>query len=176
MTPNILFSHSFGKYVFAACDIVVGILLRRILIDIVLHKTNSAKDAASRQDIERRATLYTSIHLLNPLVFSISTRGSSESIIGALVILTLYFALSRRWDAAAFMLGVATHWKIFPVIYAASVVSFLATRREKENVKQVGVMSSTIRWVTNLVNRETIRFGIISGGTFMVLNFAMYLM
>ncbi|KAH8116876.1 glycosyltransferase family 50 protein [Phellopilus nigrolimitatus] len=91
MTPNIFLHSTFGKYLFAACDILVGILLYRLLRSTVLPGlTPSAPGAAH----ERQATLYAALHLLNPMVFSISTRGSSESTLGALVIGTLYFAMN----------------------------------------------------------------------------------
>ncbi|KAG5219995.1 glycosyltransferase family protein [Salix suchowensis] len=75
------------------------------------------------------ASLLTTAHLLNPLIFTISTRGSSESILASLVLATLFTALKDRWDLAAVGLGVATHWKVYPVIYGFSCVAALSQGR-----------------------------------------------
>ena len=41
------------------------------------------------------------VWLLNPVVANISTRGSAEAVLGAIVVSTLALALSRRFDACA---------------------------------------------------------------------------
>ncbi|KAJ7905690.1 glycosyltransferase family 50 protein [Mycena olivaceomarginata] len=106
---------SFGKYLFAACDIFNGVLIYDLLVSFVLPR--DSENATRHKDL---ATLYSALHLLNPLVFSISTRGSSESVLSFFVLLTLYAALKGRWDAAAVALGLSTHWKIYPVVYGVA--------------------------------------------------------
>ncbi|KZS88445.1 glycosyltransferase family 50 protein [Sistotremastrum niveocremeum HHB9708] len=146
LTPNIFFLKSFGKILFAFCDLVIGVLLYRL-----------AK-ASSNAQLVARANIYVSaLHLFNPLIFSISTRGSSESILGALVILTLYYASRGKWDAAAILLGASVHWKIYPFIYGASFLTVLGEGRHDWAIKQ------------------RIRFTAISFGTFVALGGAMYL-
>ncbi|KAH8828410.1 glycosyltransferase family 50 protein, partial [Flagelloscypha sp. PMI_526] len=110
MSPTAIFP-SFGKYIFALCDILCGIIMRRILLSKVLPHTSTATTR------DRLATLYSSLYLLNPLVFSISTRGSSEAILSLAVLLTLNAALHENWTLAALFLGFSTHWKIYPFIY-----------------------------------------------------------
>ena len=105
---------------------------------------------------ERLATIYSAVHLLNPLVFSISTRGSSESVLSLLVLATLHAAMNERWDLAAVWLGLSTHWKIYPVIYGASALGALTQKRGC------------------IVNAKTIRFGIVSASTFLLLGAACY--
>ncbi|TDL24844.1 hypothetical protein BD410DRAFT_785563 [Rickenella mellea] len=172
LTPNIWLLPSFGKFIFAACDILVGVLIRRLLLSQVLvkpHGQAAPKDEArNKADLEKAATLYTSLYLLNPLVFSISTRGSSESTLGALVVGTLYYALNERWDAAAILLGLSTHWKIYPVIYVASIVGLVSSNNPASG-------QNLLSWLERLVNRRTIRFAFISGVTFLLLSGAMYL-
>ncbi|OCB89830.1 glycosyltransferase family 50 protein [Sanghuangporus baumii] len=169
MTPNIFLHPTFGKYLFSACDILVGVLIYKLLLATVLPNTSPGSTNAER---ERQATFYASLHLLNPMVFSISTRGSSESTLGALVIGTLYLAMrpgksQRDWDKTAIMLGIATHWKIYPLIYGVSLVSVMAF--------ESGSGYSFKSWSRNLASRQAIRFTIISAGTFMLLNGIMYL-
>lgn len=126
---------------------------------------------ASNQERESQATFYSALHLLNPMVFSISTRGSSESTLGALVIGTLYLAMrrgktQRDWDTTAVLLGCATHWKIYPLIYGVSIVAVIAFDNSRLGMK--------LR-MKNLISVQSIRFTLVSAGTFMLLNAAMYL-
>lgn len=170
MTPNIFFRPSFGKYVFSICDLVIGILLRKILRTITLPE---AYPSETPRDIERRATFYAALHLFNPMVFSISTRGSSESILGVLVTGTLYLAMKpeksqRKWDLTAVMLGLSVHWKIYPVIYGVSLVSALVQNNSDT------LLSRREIW-KRFLSKACIRFAFISFATFMMLNALMYI-
>ncbi|KAG6833092.1 hypothetical protein H0H87_011503 [Tephrocybe sp. NHM501043] len=176
LAPNVWLYPAFGKYLFAACDVLNGILVYRLLLLNILEKGTQVKtdddkpsvEQEKRTDLERnaQATLYSALHLLNPLVFSISTRGSSESVLASLVLLTLYAALHRRWDAAALLLGLSTHWKIYPVIYGVSCLGV------------IGGADRTRGWkgyVRALFNPKTVRFVILSAGTFAALGGVCYL-
>ncbi|KAK7054710.1 GPI mannosyltransferase 1 [Paramarasmius palmivorus] len=156
ITPNEWLHPSFGKYLFAACDIFNGILIYKLLLHVILPKTIA--DASQR---ERWATIYSAIHLLNPMVFSISTRGSSESILSLLVLLTLFAALSKRWNTAAVMLGVSVHWKIYPFIYGFACLNALRT--------------PGVRYLRSFLNKRTLRLGLLSVSTFAVLTGGCYL-
>ncbi|PFH45573.1 glycosyltransferase family 50 protein [Amanita thiersii Skay4041] len=145
LSPNEWLHPSFGKFLFATCDIVNGI----ILYNLLLH--------------QRLATLYSAVYLLNPLVFSISTRGSSESVLSLFVLLTLHAALCDQWDKAALWLGVSAHWKIYPVIYGVSCLGVV-----------VGASNVGVRF-RSLVNWRTARFPAISAGTFFALGLGCYL-
>ncbi|THH10781.1 hypothetical protein EW145_g1086 [Phellinidium pouzarii] len=173
MTPNIFLHPSFGKYLFAACDIVVGILLYKLLLSTVLPNLSAS---STNEKLERQATFYAALHLLNPMVFSISTRGSSESTLGVLVIGTLYLAVmpgktQRTWDVTAVMLGCATHWKVYPLIYGVSLAAVIASDKGNAGKGEDGFG----RWAMSLVNVQSIRFAFLSAGTFMILNGIMYL-
>lgn len=120
-------------------------------------------------DAKAWASFLAATHLLNPLVFSISTRGSSESILCTLVLLTLYYALQRRWDAAAVMLGISTHWKIYPVIYGVSCVTVIAAQTRPTS-------GWGVTFTKSLLCTRTLRFGILSAGTFFLLGAFCYLM
>ncbi|CAO3694745.1 unnamed protein product [Umbelopsis ramanniana] len=73
----------------------------------------------------KRALLYTSLWLLNPMVANISTRGNCESILGCLVLGTMYLLLIRHFYAACACFGLAVHLKIYPVVYAAPLLVLL---------------------------------------------------
>ncbi|KAJ7087866.1 glycosyltransferase family 50 protein [Mycena epipterygia] len=164
LAPNEWLHPSFGKYLFAACDIFNGVLIYDLLVSFVLPKSASvSENSTSRRDL---ATLYTALHLLNPLVFTISTRGSSESVLSLFVLLTLYAALKGRWDAAAIALGLSTHWKIYPVIYGVACLGVIGGA---ENVK------GRKAYLRSLINLRTIRFAALSASTFFALGAGCYL-
>jgi phosphatidylinositol glycan class M len=134
----------------------------------------------------RRATLLVALHLLNPIVIGISTRGSSESVLTLLVLLTLFCALRGWWDWTAVMLGLSTHWKIYPVIYGVSCVGVIGMEHQHQQdsggektkaQKARGVLFPRIvRYIDVFVNAKTVRFATISAGTFFLLGILMYSM
>ncbi|RCI04411.1 hypothetical protein CU098_002515, partial [Rhizopus stolonifer] len=112
LTPNIYWFSSFGKCVFALADIAVGYLIHQILI--------------LRGMPSKEALKWDAIWLLNPMVANISTRGNAESLLGVMVLGTLYLILTRRyfyWGCVLF--GCAVHVKIYPVIYAVPLLVLL---------------------------------------------------
>ncbi|PQE15842.1 GPI mannosyltransferase 1 protein [Rutstroemia sp. NJR-2017a BBW] len=109
-----LFFHS-GKLLFALCDIVAGWLL------IVLLRSQGMSSA--------RAGKYASIWLLNPMVATISTRGSSEGILGVMTVGLVWAVVRGRWVLAGGVLGLATHFKIYPVVYGVSVLWWMDGER-----------------------------------------------
>lgn len=123
-------------------------------------------DPAVATAISHRATLLTAAHLLNPLVFSISTRGSSESTLSLLVLLALTAAYEGRWDAAAVWIGVGAHWKVYPAVYGVACLGVVG------NVVESGGLGGWRKWRWG----QMVRFGIVSAGTFGVLGGVMYLM
>ena len=182
LAPNEWLHPSFGKFLFAAADIVAGVLMYNLLISIILPSTfrtphknagekssSGAADAKDREEtLRRRATFLVSLHLLSPLVFTISTRGSSESVLSLFVLATLYYALKGNWDVSAALLGLSTHWKIYPFIYGVACLGVIT----REHTRAGGLTG----YLRSIVNRRTIRFGLISGLTFLGLGAAMYAM
>ncbi|KAF8197534.1 glycosyltransferase family 50 protein [Pholiota molesta] len=156
LTPNGWLHPSFGKYLFALCDLINGILIYQLLKTDILpltlastgtsEKKGADEHTSDAKEIERKATIYSAVHLLNPLVFSISTRGSSESVL----------SLFGRWDLSAVLLGLSTHWKIYPIIYG------------------VGCLGCVNDYVRSIVNLKTLRFASISAGTFILLGVGCY--
>ena len=64
---------------------------------------------------EPRARLAASLWLLNPLVMNVSTRGSAESVVVAVVLLAIHLYHQRVFLLAGLALGTAIHLKIYPV-------------------------------------------------------------
>lgn len=107
---------SFGKVLFSVGDVVAGWLIYSILTK---HRGMPTE----------RALKYASVWMLNPMVVQISTRGSSEGLLGVIVTLLLWAVLERRIWLAGAVLGFAVHFKIYPFIYAAAIVWWLDDER-----------------------------------------------
>jgi len=167
LTPNIWLHPSFGKYLFAFCDLVNGLLTYKILKRHILPRDSSsadAKEGSKAPSSERQAVLLTAGHLLNPLVFSISTRGSSESVLVTFVLLTLYASLNGQWKSSAILLGLSTHWKIYPLVYGISCLQV------------IGNMSGGKGFRGSLLSRRSIGFALLSASTFGALGVMCYAM
>ncbi len=105
------------------------------------------------------------------MVFSISTRGSSESVLSLFVLLTLHAVLNERWVSAAIFLGLSTHWKIYPVIYAVSCICLMGSLGPYANHK-----GGAMGWLKMLVDPQTIAFAFVIAITFVVLGGICYIM
>ncbi|KAF8236221.1 hypothetical protein L208DRAFT_1451091 [Tricholoma matsutake] len=159
LTPNTWLHPSFGKYLFATCDLVNGWLIYGMLVSDILPYTMQTKLANTTRSFD-------ALHLLNPLVFTISTRGSSESVLSLFVLLTLYGALNGWWGISALMLGLSTHWKIYPVVYGVACLGVLGAGGDNEKRG----------YLRTLINTRAMSFAAISAGTFGVLGAGCYLL
>lgn len=151
--PNWLW-FSFGKVLFAIADLVTGWLLLLVL---------RTEFPAMSEKLRLR---YASIWLLNPMVATISTRGSSEGLLGVMVIALLWAVLNRHIVFASFLLGLGVHFKIYPFIYAPSIIWFLSAT--------TAPTTSLLNRLLNFVTFDRIRMTIISLLTFIGLNLWMY--
>ncbi|KAI8623758.1 glycosyltransferase family 50 protein [Xylariaceae sp. FL1651] len=180
------FYFSLGKVLFAAADLLAGYFIIRVL---------------RRRDVRMpldRACRFASIWLLNPMVATISTRGSSEGLLGALVTALLWAVLERRVVLAGALLGLGVHFKIYPFIYAPAVIWWMDAERmgaatpmnpgkgggkdeakkgnpgmmdrERQEGKPVTLLESLAAFVTP----ERIQLTLVSLATFAGLNIAMY--
>jgi phosphatidylinositol glycan class M len=151
---------SFGKVIFAVGDIVAG-----WLIVLVLRSTTNMS--------MEKALKFASIWLLNPMVATISTRGSSEGLLGVMVIALLWAVMQRRILLAGILLGFGVHFKIYPFIYAPSIVWWL-----DDECLGISSKSSTSvsKLVTSFCNASRLKLAFVSLATFIGLNVIMYSM
>lgn len=166
------FWFSFGKVLFAAADIIAGYLIICVL-----------RGPAVRMS-EDRACRYASIWLLNPMVATISTRGSSEGLLGVLVMALLWAVLEKRVTLAGVLLGLGVHFKIYPFIYAPAIVWWMdaqqmsgrtdaqiqAKKDGQSPTKPTALLGKFIAFITP----DRILLAIVSLTTFLGLNFVMY--
>ena len=160
---------SFGKILFALADIVAG-----WLIVLVLHSP------AGGSMTTERALKFASIWLLNPMVATISTRGSSEGLLGVMVVALLWAVLSKRIVLAGVLLGLTVHFKIYPFIYGVSILWYLepqdiskAQNRPSSSEKKLSAASALQSLLAFLTPARIILI-VSSLATFMALNIFMY--
>ncbi|KAG7284054.1 hypothetical protein NEMBOFW57_010414 [Staphylotrichum longicolle] len=135
---------SSGKVLFAAADLVAGWLLERVLAKTM--------DAAT-------ARKYAAIWLLNPMVATISTRGSSEGLLGVLV------------------MALFVHFKIYPFIYAPAIVWWMDRERMGDSRSGKGrspTETSVIGRILRFITPARLQLAITSLATFLALNIAMF--
>lgn len=182
-----LFWFSSGKVLFALADLVAGRLLESVLL-----RSEHMTPAMARR--------LASIWLLNPMVATISTRGSSEGLLGVLVAALLWAVLripnpQQRQSTgsgpkgrgtrggrsagggsgssvtlAAILLGAGVHLKIYPFIYAPAIAWWLDDGRESAGARRPG------RIVASLLTPARVRLAVISFATFAALNVVMFYM
>jgi phosphatidylinositol glycan class M len=178
LLPNEFLDPSFGKLLFAFSDLLIGLILYRLL-------SRSRSINRTQADF-----LIGGIWLLNPMVANISTRGSSEAVLGVMVLGCLWLVENGRWDWGAVIFGLAVHWKIYPVVYAASILARLWVEEDDEapKAKRTGERKRDVsrprrRWgwpkggrLFGLITFRQVKFGVISFGVFMLCNLCMFLM
>lgn len=156
---------SFGKILFAVGDIVAG-----WLIVLVLR-------SSSKMSMER-ALKFASIWLLNPMVATISTRGSSEGLLGVMVIALLWAIMQKKISFAGVLLGLGVHFKIYPVIYAPSIIWWLDDEQVGVGVRKLPKSGSSdfLNRLKDFCNGPRIKLAVLSLTTFISLNTLMYSM
>ena len=126
--------------------------LADLLLGILLYSLLRSRGSSS----STAAKYVGAIWVLNPIIANISTRGSAESLLGLVVVSVLVLAEARRWNWAAVGFGLAVHFKVFPIIYGSSLLA--------------AISASEGRWIS----WRHVKFGLLSFGSFMLLNTAMY--
>ncbi|KAJ1310458.1 hypothetical protein OPQ81_007191 [Rhizoctonia solani] len=171
MTTNGLCHPAFGKIIFALCDLLVGFIIYHIYTHIgtVSQPSKTNPNATSSTSTEQNVLetqklairLIGGLWLLNPMVANISTRGSAESVLGAMVITTHSLILADRLDWAALMFGLSVHFKIYPIVYGASILAWIDKQEP-------------IRFSWSSLTRRRLRFALLSALSFFVLGGLMF--
>ncbi|PSR88778.1 PIG-M-domain-containing protein [Coniella lustricola] len=122
---------SFGKILFALADLVAGWLIVEVLTSSSIDGKEkiSTTSTMSTAMTPARARKYAAIWLLNPMVATISTRGSSEGLLAVLVMALLWAVVRRHVSLAALLLGFGVHFKIYPFIYAPAIIWWMDEER-----------------------------------------------
>ncbi|EGX89387.1 mannosyltransferase (PIG-M), putative [Cordyceps militaris CM01] len=155
----------FGKVAFAVADLVAGWLALRLL----RRRQGGGMSA-------RRAGAFAAIWLWNPMVATISTRGSSEGLLGVLTMALLWAVERRRVSLAGMLLGLGVHFKIYPFIYAPAIVWWMDEDRMSGGAvgKTTKKNPALVDVAINFVTAARVKLAVISLATFMLLNLLMY--
>lgn len=160
---------SFGKVMFALADIVAGWLIILVL-----------RSPAGGGMTAQRALKFAAIWLLNPMVATISTRGSSEGLLCVMVVALLWAVIHGRIGLAGVLLGLAVHFKIYPFIYGASILWYLEPLpKSKPSVQKTSELlrpatSPFLQQMLDFITPARITLVLTSLATFMSLNLLMY--
>jgi len=153
LLPNIWFHPVYGKILFSALDLVAAGFLARWLRAHTYDRTIVWWGVASL--------------LFNPYIFTISTRGSSESVV-VLILYGMLDALHFRSGGgggipvAACLFGLAVHIRLYPVIYIVPIMLSLGRKEGRRGLRC-------------LTNKALVHLAVISGGVVLVLTMAFYL-
>ncbi|KAK2590842.1 GPI mannosyltransferase 1 [Conoideocrella luteorostrata] len=158
LLPTVSF-FSFGKVVFALSDLLAGWLIVRIL-----RKRGMAPE---------RAGAFAALWLWNPMVATISTRGSAEGLLGVLTMGLVWAVERKRFTAAGVVLGLGVHFKIYPFIWAPAIMWWMDEEhlgKRKLKAKALDLAGQ----ISAFLSPERVKFAVVSLATFMGLNLLMY--
>uniref|UniRef100_A0A7S3LVZ2 GPI mannosyltransferase 1 n=1 Tax=Palpitomonas bilix TaxID=652834 RepID=A0A7S3LVZ2_9EUKA len=113
LLPNETVGKWWGKALFVIFDMLVGKLVGVFL---------EAQAGLTKRD----SALLLSLWMLNPIVVNVSTRGNAEALICFFVVAAISCLYAKRGTAAGVFLGIATHLKVYPIIYAPVFLFYLA--------------------------------------------------
>ncbi|CAG7919440.1 unnamed protein product [Penicillium olsonii] len=150
---------AFGKALFALSDILAGWLVVQLLTRCYRFPT------------ERALRYVAAVWLWNPMVANISTRGSSEGLLGVLVAALLWATLTKKPILAGLILGLAVHFKIYPFIYGVSILWWWDAERDGSSPIEAGLLSKALRFGTP----SRVKFVVAALASFVALNTVMYL-
>ncbi|CAN6554551.1 unnamed protein product [Malus baccata var. baccata] len=171
LLPNSILHRPWGKSIFSAADLLVGLFIRIIL--------------KLRGVPEKLSMISVIVWLFNPFTFTIGTRGNCEPIVCALVLWVFICLMNGRVLQAAFWYGLVVHFRIYPIIHALPILMILdphvfrhgqKPRLQYWNRRQDSPQSSSVTRLTQLLcpwfllksalTRERILFSFISAAVF----------
>eukprot|EP00045_Choanoeca_perplexa_P005205 m.44201 g.44201 ORF g.44201 m.44201 type:complete len:382 (+) comp12995_c0_seq2:34-1179(+) len=117
----------FGKLLFVGADMLSAFWLHSLALQ---HQTGG--HAAST-----RARYLMAFWLFNPVVVVVSTRGSAESLVVLSILWLLKATLKQNPLEMGISWGLATHFKLFPVIFSLPAFLYLGSRRATVNERQL---------------------------------------
>ncbi|KAJ5201375.1 Mannosyltransferase DXD [Penicillium cinerascens] len=158
--PWATLTFAFGKALFALADVLAGWLVVQLLRQCYSFPT------------ERALRYVAAVWLWNPMVANISTRGSSEGLLGVLVAALLWATLTRKAVLAGVILGLAVHFKIYPFIYGVSILWWWDAQRDGA---APDTKSDLLSRITGFVTASRVKLTLAALVTFVALNLAMYL-
>lgn len=111
------------------------------------------------------------------MVATISTRGSSEGLLGVLTMGLVWAVERRKITLAALVLGLGVHFKLYPFIWAPAIIwwmddEHMGTTTSKNDSNQPTLVQRAVKFCSP----ERIKLAAVSFTVFMGLNILMYTM
>ncbi|CAJ0581827.1 unnamed protein product, partial [Mesorhabditis spiculigera] len=160
LVPDVYWGN-FGKYLFCCADILVAWLI--LPIDHIL----------SRGRNESIISYVVVFWLANPLTAFISARGCSDSLVCAAVLFVLYLIGKGKCFYASLAHGaLASHRKLYPVIYLDSVLMLIIS--EGEDVREMWTNCSVFGFVRRFLNLRAVGYALTAIGSFALIVFGLY--
>ncbi|KAI3973677.1 hypothetical protein MKW92_039224 [Papaver armeniacum] len=174
LVPNSFIHQSWGKFIFSASDLLVGVLIRSIL--------------KLRGVPEKTCLSSVALWLFNPFTFTIGTRGNCEPMVCAIVLWMIYCLMNGSVLQAAIWYGLVVHFRVYPIIYALPILFVLHPLNLQTGQKLViqkwsqiqqesspyssstnlFCMANPLLLLRNLFTRRRIIFGLLSGTVFLI--------
>ncbi|KUI55807.1 GPI mannosyltransferase 1 [Cytospora mali] len=161
---------SFGKVLFALADLVAGWLIVKVLT--MSQRRGGGGGGGGMSAV--RARKFAAIWLLNPMVATISTRGSSEGLLAVMVMALLCAVLSRRFTLVGILLGLGVHFKIYPFIYAPAIVWWMDEDHIPSTSPSSLTSASPLDRALAFLTTARLKLALVSLITFTGLNLMMY--
>nr|CAD2139352.1 unnamed protein product [Meloidogyne enterolobii] len=135
LVPNYLFA-DFGKIIFSILDVFVGWIQLKYFTQFNKISTIINKEIILNKLILFRRSVCL-LWLFNLFNIIIATRGNSDALICFLNLLTMLELSKGNYLLSAFIHGLATHLRIFPLIYYPSIFLHLSNYKNKNlgNIK-----------------------------------------
>ncbi|XP_052194602.1 GPI mannosyltransferase 1 isoform X2 [Diospyros lotus] len=174
LIPNSIIHRSWGKFLFSASDLLVGLFIHKIL---------KLRGVPENQCIHSVV-----VWLFNPFTFTIGTRGNCEPIVCAMVLWIIICLMNGNLLQAAFWYGLVVHLRIYPIIYALPIVLVIdplhfrshkkpaltewssSNGRSNKNFSSKKNFYPHQVWVAlaGMFTQERLIFGLISGAVFFI--------
>jgi phosphatidylinositol glycan class M len=168
------FHHAeYARYLFCFADTLCG-----YVILLIRRKQRRKQLDYKMTSNDNNRWLDSLLWLYNPLVINICTRGSAESLLVLLPVLTTIYIVqcydTKRIGtaiASGITHGVAIHAKLYPIIYTLSFMTSFADRSEPLEPLQSWIRVCTT-WTKRLFKPAPLMFGLTSMITFLALTYA----
>ncbi|XP_042478932.1 GPI mannosyltransferase 1 isoform X1 [Macadamia integrifolia] len=172
LIPNSIIHRSWGKFLFSASDLLVGLFIHTIL---------------KLRGVPENLRLYSvAAWLLNPFTFTIGTRGNCEPIVCAMILWIIICLMNGRVRQAAIYYGLIVHFRIYPIIYSLPILLVLdqhsfktgqtpaiqkwSSRQQKQDQssrsRKTFSLTSLCFLLKSFVTKDRIFFGFMSGAMF----------
>ncbi|CAK5042185.1 unnamed protein product [Meloidogyne enterolobii] len=134
LVPNYFFA-DFGKIIFLILDVFVGWIQLQYFTQYDKNSTTSKEIISNKLILFRRSICF--LWLFNLFNIIIATRGNSDALICFLNLLTMIELSKGNYLFSAVIHGLATHLRIFPLIYLPSIFLHLSNYKNKNlgNIK-----------------------------------------